>query len=172
MLMSPAARKLALTIHVTSSVGWLGTVAAFLVLAVAGVGNPTSQPAHADYAAMAPIAWVALLPLATVSLLSGVVSSVGTRWGLIRFYWVLVKLLLAPFSTLVLLVHMQPIDRLAEAASDPARWSAGLQNLQWLMVTASGAAALVLVGLTVLSIYKPQGLTPHGARKLRGPVEI
>jgi hypothetical protein len=37
MAMTPRLRKFALTAHVTSSVGWLGAVAAFLALAVAGL---------------------------------------------------------------------------------------------------------------------------------------
>ena len=35
--MTPGLRKFALTTHVTSSVGWLGAVGAFLALAIAGV---------------------------------------------------------------------------------------------------------------------------------------
>ncbi len=37
MIMPPQLRKLALTVHVTASVGWLGAVAAFLALAIAGL---------------------------------------------------------------------------------------------------------------------------------------
>ena len=39
MAMTPGLRKVALTTHVTSSVGWIGAVAAFLALAIAGVGS-------------------------------------------------------------------------------------------------------------------------------------
>ena len=167
MIMSPAARKFALTVHVTSSIGWLGAVAAFLVLAVAGVGGGSHPLVRAAYVSMAPITWVIILPLATGSLLSGIVSALGTRWGLVRYYWILVKLLATAFATFVLMIHMQPIDRLASAAASAKAWDAHLDGAQWMMVTASGVAALVLIGLTVLSIYKPQGLTPYGARKLR-----
>nr|BFE80578.1 hypothetical protein GCM10020093_031790 [Planobispora longispora] len=41
--MPPRLRKLALTAHVTSSVGWLGAVAAFLVLALAGLSGQDVQ---------------------------------------------------------------------------------------------------------------------------------
>jgi hypothetical protein len=37
MTMAPGLRKFVLTAHVTSSVGWLGAVAGFLALAVAGL---------------------------------------------------------------------------------------------------------------------------------------
>jgi hypothetical protein len=38
-MLSPASRKLNLTAHVTSSVGWLGAVAAFLALSIAGMAS-------------------------------------------------------------------------------------------------------------------------------------
>jgi hypothetical protein len=36
MMMTSGLRMLALTVHMTTSVGWLGSVAAFLDLAIAG----------------------------------------------------------------------------------------------------------------------------------------
>jgi hypothetical protein len=62
------------------------------------------------------ITWLVVVPLALASLLTGVVSSLGTRWGLFRYYWILVKPLITPFATVVLLVHIQSIELLAGAA--------------------------------------------------------
>src|SRR5260370_42357174 len=96
-----------------------------------------------------------IVPLALVSLLSGVVSSLGTNWGLFRYYWVLLKLLITIFATIVLLVHTQPIDLLAGVAAKATVLGADLQSQRLLMVTASGAGLVVLIVLTVLSVYKP-----------------
>ena len=52
MTMTPGLRKFALTTHVTSSVGWLGAVGAFLALAIAGVGSEDAQIVRAAYLAM------------------------------------------------------------------------------------------------------------------------
>ena len=170
MIMSPQVRKLALTLHVTASIGWFGAVAAFLVLAVAGLAGQSPQLTRAAYLAMAPITWVAILPMAVISLLSGVVSSMGTRWGLVRYYWVLVKLFVTAFAALVLVIHIQPIDHLARAASSGTAWDANLHGMQLMMAFAAAAAVAALAGLTVLSIYKPPGMTPYGARKLLSPL--
>lgn len=43
MMMTPGVRKVALTTHITSSVGWLGSVSAFLALAIAGVSSADPQ---------------------------------------------------------------------------------------------------------------------------------
>jgi hypothetical protein len=165
MTVSPSLRKIALTAHVTSSVGWLGAVAGFLALAVAGLKSEDTQTIRAAYISMDLTTWLVIVPLALASLLTGVVSSLGTRWGLFRYYWILVKLLITPFATVVLLVHIQPIELLAGAATRAGMLGADLYQLQILMVVASSAALVALLVLTTLSVYKPRGMTPYGARK-------
>ncbi len=113
MIMSPGLRKAALTAHITSSIGWFGAVSAFLALAIVGMASQDRELVRAAYLVMGVTTWFAIIPLALVSLLTGVVSSLGTRWGLFRYYWVLMKLVITVLATLVLLVHTQPIDRLA-----------------------------------------------------------
>ncbi len=68
MTMTPGLRKFALTSHVTSSVGWLGAVAAFLALAVAGLSSRDDTMVRAAYIAMHVTTWF------TVHLS-------GTDWG-------------------------------------------------------------------------------------------
>ncbi len=169
MLMTPRLRRFALTAHVTSSIGWFGAVAAFLALAVAGLTSPDAQLVRAAYLAMAVTTWFVIVPFALVALISGVVSSLGTTWGLFRYYWVLVKLLLTLVATLILLVHLQPISLLAGVAAQTSVLGADLGPVRILMVVASSAALVVLLVLTVLSVYKPRGLTPYGWRKQHVP---
>ncbi|HEX3639991.1 MAG TPA: hypothetical protein VHV10_01745 [Ktedonobacteraceae bacterium] len=165
MIMSPGLRKFALTVHVTSSIGWFGAVAAFLALAVAGLTSQDVKYLRAAYLVMELTTWFVIVPLALASLLTGLVSSLGTKWGLFRYYWVLVKLLITILATIILLVHTQPIDLLAGVAAKTTVLGADLHQPQILMVVASGAALLVLLVLTALSVYKPQGMTPYGWRK-------
>jgi len=165
MVMTPGLRKVALTAHVTSSIGWFGAVSAFLALAIAGMTSQDPQLMRAAYLMMGLITWFVIVPLALVSLLSGVVSSLGTRWGLFRYHWVLMKLVITVLATLVLLVPTQPIDFLAGIAAKTAVLSADLHGAQLDMVIASSLALVVLLVLTVLSVYKPRGMTPYGQRK-------
>jgi hypothetical protein len=165
MIMTPGLRKFALTVHVTSSVGWFGAVAVFLALAVSGMISQDRELVRAAYLAMELTTQFVIVPLAFVSGLSGVVSSLITRWGLLRYYWVLVKLVITILATLILLVHTQPIELLADVAAKTAVLGTALQSQQLLMVVASGAALLVLGVTTALSVYKPQGMTPYGWRK-------
>ncbi len=167
MTMTPSLRKFALTAHVTSSVGWLGAVAAFLALAVAGLTSPDAQRVRAAYLAMELTAWCVIVPLSLAAPLTGLVQSLGTTWGLFRHYWIVAKLVITIPATLILLLHMQPIGRLAGAAAATTLASADLRGLRIQLVANAAAALLVLLAATALSIYKPWGLTRYGRHKLR-----
>ena len=164
MTMTPGLRKLALTAHVVSSVGWLGAAAAYLALAVAALTSRDAQMAGAAYLAMEPTAWFAIVPLALASLLTGLVQSLGSPWGLFRHYWVLFKLLLNLLATIVLLLHMQTVSFLAGVATETD--SADPGGLPGEILHAGGGLLVLLVA-TVLAVYKPRGLTPYGRRKQR-----
>ncbi len=164
MTMIPRLRKFVLTAHVTFAVGWLGAVAGFLALAIAGLTSQDAQLVRAAYLAMALTARFVIVPLSFAPLLTGPVLSLGTPWGLFRHYWILVKLLITILSTIILLVHMQPISHLARVAAEGTLSSAELR-LQIQMVVAAGAALLALLVATTLAVYKPRGMTRYGRRK-------
>ena len=165
--MSARVRALALTAHVVSSVGWLGAVAGALVLAVAGATSGDAQTVRAAYLALELLAWFALLPLALTSLLTGLVQSLGTSWGLFRHYWVVAKLSINVFATLVLLLYLPTLGRLADDAGDtsPASDVGSLSSPS--PALHAGAALLLLLVAAGLAIFKPRGVTPYGWRKQR-----
>jgi hypothetical protein len=164
MTLTPLLRKFVLTAHVTFAVGWLGAVAGFLALAIAGLTSQDAQIVRSAYLAMELIARFVIVPLSFAPLLTGPALSLGTPWGLFRHYWILVKLLITILSTIILQVHMQPISYLSGVAAEATLSSADLR-LQIQMVVASGAALLALLVTTTLSVYKPRGMTPYGWRK-------
>jgi hypothetical protein len=162
--MTPDLRKLALTAHVTSSVGWLGAVAGFLALAVAGLTSEDAQKVRAVYLALELTGWFVIVPLSFASPLTGLVQSLGTTWGLFRHYWVLIKFLITIPATILLVVHMQPVGHLARVVAETTLARGDLAGLRIQLVADAGAALLVLFIATTLSIYKPRGLTPYGRR--------
>jgi hypothetical protein len=165
MIMTPGLRKFALTAHVTASVGWLGAVGGFLALAVAGLASQDAQIVRAAYLGMELTAWFVIVPLSLASPLTGLIMSLGTTWGLFRHYWVLVKFLITIFATIVLLLHMQPIGHLARVVAETILSRGELSGLRIQLVANAGAAILALLVATVLSVYKPRGMTPYGWRK-------
>lgn len=167
MIMGANLRKFALTAHVTSSVAWLGAVAAFLVLAVAGLTSEDLQLVRAAYLGMELIGWFIIVPLSFASLLTGLVQALGTTWGLFKHWWVVIKLVLTILATIVLLVHMQPIGHLADVVAAATLAGGELRGLRIQLIADAGAAVIVLLVTTTLSVYKPRGITPYGWRKQR-----
>jgi hypothetical protein len=157
-------RKLALTVHVASSVGFLGAVASFLALAVIGLATSDAVVLTASYVAMDLITWWAVVPLCVAALLGGVLSSLASPWGLLRYYWVVVKLVLTALSLAILLVHAQPIGALAAAAAAGAIDHADIGTRRQLAAAAAAAIVAILL-MTILSIYKPRGMTRYGSRQ-------
>lgn len=170
MTMSPRVRALSLTAHVSASVGWLGSVAGGLVLAVAGITSNDPETVRAAYVGLELVAWFAIVPLACASLVTGLVQALGTAWGLFRHYWVLAKLSINLFATFVLLLYMQTLGHLAESATEATPSAEDVSKLQSPSPALhAGAALLLLVVATALAVIKPRGLTPYGWRKRHEP---
>lgn len=163
MAMTPRLQKVALTAHVTASVGWVGAVATFLALGVIGVASQDAGTVRGAYLVMLPAARLALVPLAFASLITGLVSSLGTKWGLFRHYWVIFKLMINLFATLVLLLYMETFRAMANVAADAGAGLAVVRNPS--PVLHAGLALLLLTVAAALGVYKPRGTTRYGRRK-------
>jgi hypothetical protein len=110
--------------------------------------------------------WYAIVPLSLASLLTGLIMSLGTKWGLFQHYWVLISLVLTSVATVVLLLHMQTVSTFAGVAAgvdiaDAGTLRGGLQG----ELLHAGIGLIVLLVIQVLNVYKPQGLTAYGWRK-------
>jgi len=165
--MRPSLRKFALTTHITLSIGWIGAVLAYLVLVVAAMTRQDAQALRAAWIAMELIGWYLIVPLALASLLTGFVMSLGTPWGLFRHYWVLISLVLTIVATVVLLQHMPTVSFFARVAAETD--SADVGGLRGALrgeLLHAGVGLLVLLVIEVLNVYKPQGKTAYGRRRV------
>jgi hypothetical protein len=169
--MSPRVRKFTLSTHLVFSVGWIGTVIAYLVLGVVASSSADTQTVRAAWIAMELIGWYVIVPLALASLLTGSIMALGTSWGLFRHYWVLFSFMLTVLATVVLLLHMPDVTVLADMARDGPSGSAEAAHL----VDQLGSGDLlhpalglvVLLTIQALNVFKPVGLTGYGRRRQR-----
>ena len=159
---SPQVRKLVLSVHLTVSIGWIGTVLAYLALGLSAVRSDDVSTIRGAWIAMESIGWFVIVPLAAASLVTGVVLALGTKWGLFRHYWVVISFGLTLFSTVVLILHMPSVTQTADVAR-----TADLATLQTLGGDLEHPAIglVILLGVQVLNLYKPRGLTRYGWRK-------
>lgn len=159
--MTPRLRKLALTAHITFSVGWLGAVAGFLVLSIAGLTSQNAEVVRGAYLAMNLIGLFIIVPMSLAAFATGLIQALGTEWGLLRHYWVLVKFILTILATIALLLHQ--FTAVAGAARRVSEAAPGtfpdVGRLGTQLVSDAGLALLVLLVATILSVFKPWGRT-------------
>jgi hypothetical protein len=160
--MPPAARRLALVAHLSSAVGWLGGALAYLAIGIAAEASESSETVRGAWIAMDVIGWFVLVPLAIVALVTGLLMSLGTRWGLFRHYWVVISLVLTTFALVVMLLHMPDVSESADIAR-----TASVDHLLAMggdiVHPAIGIGVLFVV--LVLNLYKPKGMTSYGRRR-------
>ena len=136
-------KRLNRLVHIVASAGWWGAVAAFLVLAIAGM--TTDIPAACQ--GMILTGWGAIVPLAALSSLTGLVLSLSGPWGLLRHWWVVFKIVITLPCSALLLLHLEGLGACRAGAAGQMTLDAGL-------------ALIVLMVPLVLSVYKPRGITP------------
>lgn len=160
--MSPGVRKLALSVHLTVSVGWIGAVVMYLALGASAAKSAEADTIRSAWIAMELTGWFVIVPLAVASLLTGLVMSLGTKWGLFRHYWVMISFALTLVCVIVLVLHMPDVSLLADIAreADQAELEALGGDLGHPAI-----GLVILLGIQVLNIYKPAGLTRYGWRK-------
>ncbi len=159
MAIPRSTRNILLTLHIVTSVGWLGSVVAFLALAAVGVISQNELLVRASYIDMDIIGRFVIVPIACVSLVIGIIQALKSRWGLVRYYWVLVKFGLTVFATVVLITKVRIMERLSEAAVAGQILNNNLHHEKLEMIIHSGGGLVLLIIITVFSVYKPWGKT-------------
>jgi hypothetical protein len=149
MRFPPRWRKALLTAHVVTAVGWLGVDLVLLPFGVAGLAGADPDLV---YPAQSLVGRVLFVPLSVAVWLIGVVTALGTPWGLLRHRWVLVKFLLTTAMLGLVLFLLRPgladAGELAGALPDPERVN---------MVVAPSVSTSLLLFATAVSTYKPWG---------------
>jgi phage shock protein PspC (stress-responsive transcriptional regulator) len=164
MTLGAPGRRLLLAVHLACSVGWIGAVCAYLVLAVAVPATRDPATVEAAWIGMELVGWYAIVPLAVSSLATGILLAWLTRWGLVRHYWVLISLLGTTVLTTVLILHMPDVSAQAATARDADREHLAQMGSD---IPHAAIGLVLLIGILVLNIYKPRGMTRYGWRKDR-----
>lgn len=160
--MTPRARKLALTSHVTFSLGWLGAVVAYLAVAITGLTSVDVELVRGTYLSMQVIIWFVIVPCAIAAFASGLVQSLATEWGLFRHYWIVAKLALTVLGTAILLLHGPRVSEMAVRAAESAMATGDHRQHRIALVIHAVGGLVLLLAMTTLSVFKPWGKTRYG----------
>ncbi|HEY6737620.1 MAG TPA: DUF2269 family protein [Actinopolymorphaceae bacterium] len=160
-------RWFVVVVHVISSVGWLGLTIGNLILAITGLTTDDPQLQHSVYRIATLVGGMILVPIGLITLVTGLLLSLLTRWGLVRHWWVLVKLVLTTIAVLLTplslvpglqglaeLVYHTPADQLANVGRDGVN-----------MLVAACVSLTMYTTSVVLSVYKPWGPTRRTQRE-------
>ncbi|MCO1653655.1 hypothetical protein [Pseudonocardia humida] len=157
--LSRGGRRAWLVVHLLASGGWVGVDVVLGVLVLGALLGDARTAALCLQ--VSPLLFWPLLGAGLLSLLSGVVLGLGTRYGLLRYWWVAVKLalnlVLVALVALVLRAGLQ--DAAARGAAGGPDPAAGLGALAF----PPAVSLTALVVATVLAVVKPWGRVRRSA---------
>jgi hypothetical protein len=162
--LTPATRKAVLVLHVVAGIGWMGVDIALLVLLISARTTNDAALVVSGFNAIGMIVPIAVPPLSLSILVTGIILGLGTRWGLVRYWWVLVKLLLSLVMTVLVFVSLVPavssmtVLSATTISADAVRASLG--TLPTMLLFPPIVSFLMLGVAAILSIFKPWHRTP------------
>ena len=146
-----------LTVHILGAGAWIGIDVVLGVLVFTAMFTSNPDTAALCYRVLELFAVWPLIAAGLVTLVSGVVLGLGTKYGLLRYRWVAVKLALNVVLVGLVVFALRP--GLVEAAAYGEQLAAGgpptldVGNLAFPPVV-SGMALTIA---TILSVFKPWG---------------
>ena len=148
---SPVLRKSLLTLHIIVSVGLLGDSAGYLAVAIRGASATDPAVAEVSFQTLRMLAFVFGIPLSFAALATGALLGLGTRWGLFRYWWVTVKL--------VLIVAVMAVGGLVLKGGMDAMLT-GPGGAEGRLIAGAAFDVVALTVATALGVFKPGGRWP------------
>ena len=158
----PVKKKQAIIIiHVLSLVCWLGGALVMLLLGMYMLKAENGDQLYYTLENMHSVDAVFIRYTALVALLSGIALSVWTNWGLFKYYWIVIKLVLTVLLIVFGIVYMgdwlSQIVRTADQARLLALSDAAFLNTSYSLIGGALANIISLVFMTAISYFKPFG---------------
>jgi hypothetical protein len=160
-------RRLVRLAHQSAALGWLGVDVVLGVLAVTGFTSDDPATVAACYIALHTFAVPLLLIFGLTTLVSGLVLSIGGGYGLMRYWWVVVKLVINLILSSLVLIALRPIVNTAaiEAARIDPTLADRLGRIPTDLLFPAFVSGVAIITASVLGTLKPWGRTPFGRGK-------
>lgn len=162
--LTPPTRRAVMVLHAICGIGWMGVdIAVFILLMTA---RTTTDPALvvSGFNAIRMVVPIAVPPLSLGMLATGLLLGLGTRWGLVRYWWVLVKLVLALIMVVLVFLSLVPgvnsIAVLSTTGVSADALRASLGSIPDQLLYPPVVSFLMLGTAAILSIFKPWRRTP------------
>jgi hypothetical protein len=153
-----------MVLHMVCGIGWMGLDIALLVLAVTALRTPDADVIYSSYRAIAIAFPGPVMLLSFGMVLTGLLLGWGTHWGLLRSWWVLVKLVLALVMLALVVFSLTPaltgLPALLTPGLSADELRASLGAMPNMLLFPPVVSFLMLATAVILSVFKPWGLTP------------
>jgi uncharacterized membrane protein len=146
-----------LTVHILGAGAWIGIDLVLGVLVFTALLTTSTDTEALCLRVLELFAVWPLLTAGVVTLLSGVLLGLGTKYGLLRYRWVAVKLVLNVVLLALIVAALRP--GLAEAAAYGEQVAAGVRGSSDVgsLAFPPVVSGIALVTATILSVFKPWG---------------
>jgi hypothetical protein len=173
MRLSRRTRRFLVLLHVLSAVSWIGVDLVIGALSFSGLTTDDPRRMAIAYTALGMFAVPLLLTLGLLTLTTGVILGLGTRYGLLRYWWVAVKLVLNLVLTGLVLVALRPalVEGAAESTLVDPTLPQRLAQVRFDMIFPPLVSTTTLLFAAWLGSYKPWGPTRRGKRALEAERE-
>ncbi|MFC9972182.1 hypothetical protein ACFVH6_14975 [Spirillospora sp. NPDC127200] len=150
-------RKATLILHIIAAGAWIGIDVIVAVLVVTGRFGASEEVRGLAYQALATFVVWPMLTSALISLATGLVLGLGTRWGLLRYWWVAVKLVLNLVLCVLIVLALQPgMDEIGEYGRALGAGTAEPREVADLFYPPAVSLTALTIA-TVLAVAKPWG---------------
>ncbi len=151
------ARKAVLTVHIAAAGIWLGLDIVMAVLVFTALGTGSEATRATALQALELVTVGPMIVAGVVCLFSGILLGLGTKWGLVRYRWVAIKLVINVVLVVLVLVLLRPgVHEVAEAGRELAAGRADTAE-PGDMVFPPIVSTLALSIATTLAVFKPGG---------------
>ncbi len=158
-------RRTTLVVHVVSAGAWIGIDVIVAVLVLTGWFSDDVEVRSLAYQALATFVVWPMLVAGLLSLVSGLVLGLGTKWGLVRYWWVAVKLVLnLVLCTLIVLVLQPGMDEVGDYGKDLLTGSPDSTAVSTLFFPPAVSLTTLTLAV-VLAVFKPWGRIRSGRRR-------
>jgi hypothetical protein len=158
------ARRGVVVVHVIAAGAWIGIDVMVAVLVVVGRFSDDPTTRSTAYQALGRFVVAPMLTSALLCLLTGLLLGLATKWGLVHYWWVLVKLAITVVLCTLIVVALRPgmgeVAAAGVAIGDGRQPTTDLTSLFFPPVVSLAALSVAVV----LSVYKPWGRTRDRAR--------
>lgn len=150
-------RRTTLVLHLVSAGAWIGIDVIVAVLVLTGWFGDDVAVRSLAYRALATVVVWPMLTAGLLSLATGLVLGLGSTWGLVRYWWVAVKLALnVLLCTLIVLVLQPGMDEVDTYGNDLLTGSPDRGAVSTLFFPPAVSLSLLILA-TVLGVFKPWG---------------